>query len=361
MSETHPALLPNGLKDLLPPEAEAEARIINQLMTCFSKFGYARVKPPLVEFEESLLAPGPGQALARDTFRLMDPVSQHMMGVRADTTAQIARIAGSRLKETARPLRLSYAADILRVNGSQLRPERQFCQVGCELIGADDTRDDVEMGLLALKALHEAGIENLSIDLTLPSLIETLFDEYKVENVERNTLESLIQKRDRDGLRTHKGKVAEILVQLLDCSGMAQEAMQGLKKIKLPKAAKAGIDKLSKVYEELLEALGVYELTSVKITIDLIEWRGFEYLNGVSFTLFAPHVRGALGRGGRYRMAEDREEDATGFTLYMDSVREAVTLPDDQKRKTVKAKMGWKEIKELQDQEYLVSRGGIEN
>jgi len=360
MSETHPALLPNGLKDLLPPEAEAEALIITNLMACFSQFGFRRVKPPLVEFEESLLAPGPGKALARDTFRLMDPVSQHMMGVRADTTAQIARIAGSSLKKAARPLRLSYASDVLRVNGSQLRPERHFCQVGCELVGANSELDDIEVSLVALNALNQAGLKNLSIDLTIPSLIDTIFDSFKIEDAARNQMEALLKKRDRDGLKDTKNKASDILVALLDSSGLATEAMASLKKIKLPKEAQSDINKLSKFYDGLIEAMGVYGLGDVNITIDLIERRGFEYQNGVSFTLFAPQVRGELGRGGRYRLGDQAHEDATGFTLYMDSVRQAFEAPNNEKRKSVKSQLSWAEIKKLQDEGYLVSRGGSE-
>ena len=155
------SLLPNGLIDLLAPNAENEARTIAAFMAEFASFGYARVKPPLVEFEESLLGEGPGQKLARQTFRMMDPVSQKMMGVRADVTAQIARIATSRLAGEERPLRLSYAADVLRVNGTQLRSERQFCQVGCEMIGTDTLMADVEMPLVALKALSSVGLGRL--------------------------------------------------------------------------------------------------------------------------------------------------------------------------------------------------------
>lgn len=358
MSETHPALLPNGLKDLLPPEAEAEARIINTLMTCFSAFGFCRVKPPLVEFEESLLAPGPGQALSRDTFRLMDPVSQHMMGVRADTTAQIARIAGSSLKNEERPLRLSYAADVLRVNGSQLRPERHFCQVGCELIGANNELDDIEVSLVALNALNKVGVKDLSIDLTIPSLIDTIFDAFDIDAVERNQIEVLLRKRDRDGLSNIKNKVSDVLVALLDSSGLAGEAMASLKKIKLPKEVQDDVDTLSKFYDGLIEAMNAYNLNDINITVDLIEWRGFQYLNGVSFTLFAPQVRGELGRGGRYRLGDNSHENATGFTLYMDSVRQAFVTPQDEKRKSVKSDTSWEKIKELQNEGYLVSRGG---
>ena len=84
----HRGLLPAGLADLLPPDAAREARAIDVAIERFAAFGYERVKPPLVEFEESLLG-GPGAALAPQTFRLMDPVSQRMMGVRPDMTVQV--------------------------------------------------------------------------------------------------------------------------------------------------------------------------------------------------------------------------------------------------------------------------------
>ena len=90
----NPALLPAGLRDLLPPEAETEAASVEAIMDVFASHGYQRVKPPLLEFEDSLLS-GSGAAVADQTFRLMDPESQRMMGVRADTTPQVARIAAT--------------------------------------------------------------------------------------------------------------------------------------------------------------------------------------------------------------------------------------------------------------------------
>src|SRR5947208_13370789 len=123
----HPALLPAGLYDLLPPEAEIEAEVTARLMGVMASHGYERVKPPLVEFEETLLA-GAGAAMASDTFRTTDPTSHHRIGVRADMTPQVARIAATRLSHKPRPLRLSYAGQVLRVKGSEMRPERQVGQ-----------------------------------------------------------------------------------------------------------------------------------------------------------------------------------------------------------------------------------------
>ena len=136
----NPALLPAGLRDLLPPDAETEAAVGGGADgRCSPRTATQRVKPPLLEFEDSLLA-GAGAAVAEQTFRLMDPDSQRMMGLRADTTPQVARIATTRLATAPRPLRLSYAGQCLRVRGSQLAPDRQIAQAGIELIGPDSRR-----------------------------------------------------------------------------------------------------------------------------------------------------------------------------------------------------------------------------
>jgi ATP phosphoribosyltransferase regulatory subunit len=353
MTTINPSLLPNGLLDLLPPNAENETRVINAFMDSFSAFGYARVKPPLVEFEESLLGEGPGQMLARQTFRMMDPVSQRMMGVRADVTAQIARIATSRLAGEPRPLRFSYAADVLRVNGTQLRPERQFCQVGCEMIGADSLMADVETPLVALKALSSIGIGKLSVDLTVPTLAAHIYDETGTDEAVRETLNGLIEKRDRDAIAAQGGEAAKLIVELM-------LRKEGFDKIALPKNARADMDRILAVAAELQSALNVYGLNDVQITIDPLERRGFEYQTGVSFTLFAIGARGEIGRGGRYDVAARGKtaETATGFTLYMDTILRVVPLPDEPRRQSVPADASWEDVKTLQDQGIQVSRRG---
>ena len=153
----HPALLPTGMHDLLPPEAEVEAQVVARLMTTLATHGYERVQPPLVEFEETLFS-GTGATMANATFRMMDPASHRIIGVRADMTPQIARIAATRLGDAPRPLRLSYAGQVLRVTGSEICPERQVGEVGAELIGAAGPMADVEAIAVAGEALTAVGV-----------------------------------------------------------------------------------------------------------------------------------------------------------------------------------------------------------
>ena len=183
----NPALLPAGLRDLLPPDAETEAAAVETLMDVFAGHGYQRVKPPLLEFEASLLS-GSGAAIAEQTFRLMDPDSQRMMGPRADTTPQVARIATTRLINAPRPLRLSYAGQCLRVRGSELAPDRQIAQAGIELIGQDSPEADAEIVLVAAEALDSVGLTRVSFDLTLPTLVPTLMDDAGIAGAQRGAL-----------------------------------------------------------------------------------------------------------------------------------------------------------------------------
>ena len=168
-SPPNPALLPAGLRDLLPPEAEIEAQAVERLMAAFAAHGYERVKPPLLEFEDGLLT-GSGGAVAEQTFRLMDPDTHRMMGLRSDMTPQVARIATARMARAPRPLRLSYAGQTLRVRGTQLAPERQVAQAGIELIGTDAPEADAEMVLVGAEALAAVGLTRVGFDLTLPPL-----------------------------------------------------------------------------------------------------------------------------------------------------------------------------------------------
>lgn len=304
------ALLPAGLRDILPLDAEHEASVVSRLMAHFAAQGYERVKPPLIEFEETLLA-GAGAATAPQCFRVMDPHSQKMMGVRADMTPQVARIATSRLAGAPRPLRLSYAGQVLRVKGSQLRPERQFGQAGIELIGSDSAAADAEVAVLAAEALSELGVAGVSIDLSLPTLVPTLLDELKLSA--EDSLRGSLDHKDAAGVAALGGVAAPILSALLSAVGPAERALAILTGLDLPPAAAAVRDRLAQVVALIGEAAP--ELT---LTVDPVENRGFEYHTGIAFTLFGRNLSGELGRGGRYLAGG--VEPATGATVFMDSV-----------------------------------------
>ena len=335
------ALLPAGLTDGLPPFAAQEAEVVERLIASFAAHGYERVKPPLLEFEETLLARAGGD-VAQQTFRLMDPVSQRMMGLRADMTPQVARIAASRLVNAPRPLRLCYGGQVLQVKGSQMRPERQFGQVGAELIGAPQARADAEVVLLAAEALEAVGVARLSVDLNLPTLVGALAEELGLPKTKTAMLRLALDRKDVAAVDSIVGAQKAPFHALLRAAGPVEKALAALEKIEMPPALAEEVARLGGVVE-LIRATAP-ELT---LTLDPVEHRGFEYHTGISFILFARGVRGELGRGGRYVMVQDADQragqgpergadqdpdSATGFTLYMDSVLRALPRPEPARR-----------------------------
>jgi ATP phosphoribosyltransferase regulatory subunit len=353
MSDTpHPALLPTGIHDLLPPEAEAEADAVSRLMATLAAHGYERVEPPLVEFEETLFS-GAGAAMTTATFRMMDPISHRMIGVRADMTPQIARIAATRLGNAPRPLRLSYAGQVLRVKGSEIRPERQIGQVGGELIGAEGPAADIEAIAVAGEALAALGVSHLSVDITLPTLVPAIAEAYDIGGERAAALRAALDHKDAATVAAIAGEAGELLEALLAAAGPVATTLAALDRLVLPARARAERIRLGAVLDGLAVAA-----PDLKVTVDPVENRGFEYHTGISFTFFAggPSARGPLGelgRGGRYEAGDPAApEPATGFTLYTDTIlrvlpevisprRVLLPLGADRARAGVLRRTGW--------------------
>lgn len=344
------ALLPAGLRDVLPDDAAFEAEIVERIVKFFGQNGYDRVKAPLIEFEDGLLS-GAGVALAPQTFRLMDPVSQRMMGVRADITPQIARIARTRLGCSQRPLRLSYAGEVLRVRGSQLRPERQVMQVGAELIGSASPSADTEIVELAADAIEALGIDDFSVDLTVPRLVPSILDQYGLADDEVDGVRAALDRKDPEAVKSVAGEATDTLTALLDATGPVDIALERLKGTSLPNSAQAERDRLEEVVSRLHRAG-----SDLRITLDPVENRGFEYHTGIGFTIFARGLSGELARGGRYRVKgvdDDDGERATGVTLYVDTILGMLTSSNKKQRILVSSSASRDEKSDLQNDGWI--------
>ena len=320
--DTDKGLLPAGLSDLLAPQAQQDADAVEAVLSCFSQFGYQRIKPPLLEFETSLLADGPGAALADQTFRLLDPISRRMMGLRSDMTAQIARISGTRLASRPRPLRLAYGGDVMRVVPDVLNPERQLVQAGAEIIGRDDEGAVVEIILAGVLGLQKAGIKNVTLDLGLPHLAEVLLGkELAVMDADiKQQLFEAVSNRDISALASLPIAAAQKLADVMTASGASTDDLRALC-ADLDMSAAGKLDSLLTVADTLKNLL-----PDVAITLDPLDMQGFGYHTSISFSLFAKGLRGAIAKGGAYRTGYN--EAAVGISVYMERVLRGLTPPD---------------------------------
>lgn len=353
------ALLPTGFVDLMPEDAEKEAYAIQSLMDLFSGYGYRRIKPPLLEFEDSLLAKGPGAALAQDTFRLMDPVSHRMMGLRADITPQIARIVCTRLPKGDDPIRLMYANDVLRTRAGQMRSSRQFCQVGCEIIRDDSVEAYVEALMLVILGVKKLGLSDVTIDLTVPRLLDHILRDLKTDD--ETALREAVAKRDADTIKAMGNKTYDIFLELMALIGAADENVQKVSSLNVPEIIQGKLGKLLDVVSQVQNALKSLGMDDVRLTFDPLETKGFDYQDGIAFTVFSGNIKAELGRGGYYNVSfgasdKTQSEKAIGFTLYMDTIRPDVKVRAGKKSLIVSFDTDWSDQEKLRAEGWTIIR-----
>jgi ATP phosphoribosyltransferase regulatory subunit len=300
-------LLPTGFRDRLPPEADASARLVRAILDCIARYGYERVQPPLAEFESALS--GALGASSRDLLRFVDPVSGETMAVRSDITGQIGRIAQNRMGHHPRPVRLSYGGPVLKLRASQLRPEREMMQVGAELIGLDSVAATSEIIQVALEALQAAGVKDITLDLTLPDLIETLQP--------AGDTAALIAALDGKDVAA----VPDAFKPLVAAAGPFPDALDRLR----------AFDRKGVLAERIaaIEAIVADLPPGIRVTLDPTERHGFEYQTWLGFSIFSGVASGEIARGGTYRIGE---EAAVGFSAYIDPLIDAGLMAGERRR-----------------------------
>ena len=305
------ALLPQGFRDRLPPFADAAARFEDAVLGVARSYGYERVDPPLAEFEAGLAGRLGGDG-ARAAVRFVDPVSQRGLAIRPDITAQVGRIAATRMAANPRPVRLSYAGPVLRLRSAALDPARERRQVGCELIGRDSVEAAREIVAVAVAALAAAGVSGVSVDFTLPDLVDTLTaGALPAEQVEE--LRALLDAKDAGGVAA----LAPAYLPLIEAAGPFDQALARLRAFDCDGALASRLDGLAAIAAHV-RAGGL----DARLTLDPTERHGFEYQSWFGFSLFVAGVAAEVGRGGTYLIHRDgaASEPATGFSLYPDAI-----------------------------------------
>ena len=165
-------VLPDHIADVLPSEARHIEELRRNLLDMARCYGYELVMPPLLEHLESLLT-GAGEALDLQTFKLVDQLSGRMMGLRADSTPQVARIDAHLLNRKG-VTRLCYCGPVLHTRPASPHATREPLQFGAEIYGHAGLEADLETLLLALDGLKVAKVASPSVDMADARIIKAL-------------------------------------------------------------------------------------------------------------------------------------------------------------------------------------------
>ena len=316
-------LLPESVADALPDEAARLETLRRRLLDLYAVHGFELVQPPLIEYLDALLT-GAGRELDLRTFKLVDQDSGRTLGVRADMTAQVARIDAHLLNRPG-VVRLCYCDSVLHAQPADMQASREPFQLGAELYGYAALPADLEMVRLAAATLKAAGAPAARIDLGHMGIFRTLMTLAGVAGEGEEHFFHLLQRKDIPGLETETVNWrpelrAAILAlpRLYGDRGVLETARAVLPQV--PAIHKA-LDDLQSVLDQAAD---------LPLYIDLSDLRGYHYHSGIVFAAYCPGYSAAMVLGGRYDgvgAAFGRARPATGFSLDLRELCRLATVP----------------------------------
>ncbi len=310
-------LLPDGIDEVLPPQAERLEHLRRRLLDLYSRWGFELVMPPFIEYTESLLT-GTGNDLDLQTFKITDQLTGRLMGVRADITPQAARIDAHRLQRET-PVRLCYLGTVLRTRADGFAGSRSPLQVGAELFGHAGIESDIEILALMIETLEVTGITDIHLDLGHVGIFRHLARQAQLDGSQETLLFEALQRKARPEIEeflrlTHlPAPMRRLLSALPELNGGAE--VLDLAATQLA-AAQPEVHAALNDLRAIVAALDRLA-PQVTVHIDLAELRGYRYQTGAVFAAFiATHGR-EIARGGRYDdigKIFGRARPATGFS-----------------------------------------------
>ncbi len=347
--------LPDQIADVLPSEARHIEELRRLLLDAARSYGYELVMPPLLDHLESLLT-GTGEALDLQTFKLVDQLSGRTLGLRADTTPQVARIDAHLLNRNG-VARLCYCGPVLHTRADRPHATREPLQFGAEIYGHAGLEADLEAQVLALEGLKAAGVTALAVDMADVRIVNSLLAGASIPAKTLALIHAALAAKDASELDSLTASLkADIsaasraglkaLLQLYGDEKVLFEAAKALKS--LPSAMKA-LDDLKWLASHVSHA------GAVKVSFDLADLRGYAYYSGTRFAIYGQGAE--LARGGRYDEVGavfGRNRPAVGFSL---DLKELVSvLPPRPLKAAVRAP--WAEDADLRTAIAALRAGG---
>ncbi|HFE39183.1 MAG TPA: ATP phosphoribosyltransferase regulatory subunit [Gammaproteobacteria bacterium] len=321
MNKSERWLLPEGIDELLPEQAEQIEFLRRSILKLFQRWGYRFVMTPMVEHLDSLLV-GMGNDLNHRTFKLTDEMTGRLLGVRADITPQVSRIDAHRFHNEG-PSRLCYAGPVLLTRPRELGGSRNPIQIGAELYGHQGIESDIEVLELMLGALQRSGLDVSSLDLGHVGIFRELVKQFGIDPSLESRLFDALQRKAKtdiqDLLAEQSPACQATFVALIELNGGCEVFAEA--KSRLPNVnpqVSAALQELENIYLGLRK-----RCPNISMHFDLAELRGYQYHTGVVFAAYVPGYWQAIAQGGRYDEVGKvfgRARPATGFSMDLRAV-----------------------------------------
>ena len=304
------AFIPEGTRDVLPPEWAQREAIRAQLSGLFSRWGYRGVEVPALEYAS---AHHPQDAVA---FKLIDSGGQ-VLSLRSEFTTAVGRLVRTRYPHGPFPLRLQYSGRLwLRAQNSELGRLREFNQLGVELIGVESARSDAELLHLAAAALREVGV-GAALEVGYPGFVDAVLEDAGLHGAARAALHDAIDRKS--------GADVDLLCGQFGLGSETRRTLHALTDLyggpEVLDAAQA-LAQGTRAHEAVAHLRRVAALYAGPLLFDLGVSRRYDYYTGLTFRAYAPGLNQPVLGGGRYAL--EGGLPGAGFALGLERLMRAL-------------------------------------
>ena len=310
-------LLPEGFKVLLPTEAYKEESVSRIILDLFFNNGYKLVKTPMIEYEDNT-STNTLKYLNNNSFMLMEPETKKVLILRSDITPQVAKLASTKLKHYCRPIRLAYSGEVIRNTKNSYQTDRQFKQIGAEVLGGAPNTSLIEILSITTDILLNFKVNNITIDFSLPAIFRLLEEKFFLEKKSNKIVKEAIENKDISAI---KQKKFSYIIGLISLAGTIEEAKKKYKKHSFPKPVKNILNEFFKLTAQIKR-----KFPNLPITIDITEGKSFLEYNKFGFKIYNKDNACPVAIGGDY--ITNNNEHGIGITFLVNKIINSVTLKE---------------------------------
>ena len=330
-----------GLVDLLPEQTALWQHIEATAREHFRRAAIAEIRTPLLEATE-LFARGIGEAtdvVGKEMYTFLDR-GDRSCTLRPEGTASVVRAAIQHGLLSQGPQRLWYGGPMFRYERPQAGRQRQFHQIGVELLGFADARSDVEAIAVAWDLLADLGVQGLALEL---NSLGSADDRARYREHLVAWLEARREQLDADS----QGRIHTNPLRVLDTKNPQTQALLQEAPALADALDPASQQRFAQV-QQGLEALGIPFVCNPRLV------RGLDYYSHTAFEITSDQLgaQATVCGGGRYdglvQQLGGPATPAIGWALGMERLALLLTQSG--------AAVGLADRQSLPDL-YLVSRG----
>lgn len=298
--------LPDGVEDLTAPNSLELETLRRSLIDFYQSKSFQLTYPSLIEFADAI--GGEQNTSLRDSaFTFFDDLSSNELAIRPDISQQIARI--DQAEESDKEQRYCYVGEVLKKRKDSFSQSRITIKAGIEIFGGEDNKFET-ISLLS-DSMKIGNLTELTLSFGKTEILAEIIEPLNLNYNDGIVLNKIISSKSESDLsswvkdrKVQKDLVNKLLT-LIDCNG----DLSIISKLKNIQTSDAHLSEIENIWDFIEKE------TCFSPHIDLTDFPGFNYHDGLVFSAHSDKYGFSIANGGEYfsQTMSGKQKSAIGF------------------------------------------------